>query len=201
MCGRYNVEPHAGALLDAYGILGELIREIEPRRNVKPGTQIPIISGMPELGQALWGYVPIWSKTDWSGPKPINARADRITGGIWRGAKRCLVPMSGFYEPGKPARARWKAGEQKRYYYFWHENHPLFAAGLMSGGEHATVTIITVEANPTVSACGHNRMPALLSGDEPMIWLSRDYETADVRDLLAPADDDFLASREVANMG
>ena len=101
-----------------------------------------------------------------------------------------------------PALTKWQLGERRCYYYFNHrDHHPLFAAGVLSGGESPTAAIITVDANETVAACNHNRMPALLLNDDPLLWLTSTYKISQARDFLQPADNDLLSGKEVGRMG
>ncbi len=61
-----------------------------------------------------------------------------------------------------------------------------------------TFTIITTTPNDGVSAV-HDRMPAILSGDDVDYWLDPREEDAEaLQALLAPAPDDVLAKRSVA---
>ena len=62
-------------------------------------------------------------------------------------------------------------------------------------------TIITTDPNSLVLETTHDRMPALATEPEAMLWMDRSYKTADVRDLLRTADEDYLARKEVATMG
>ena len=205
MCGRYNLITQSQAWADGFGLLGEIVASLEPRVNIKPGTDIPLFysaDGETRLIDARWGYRPIWAKDDWKGPIPINTRAEKLGTGMWRGAKRCVIPMSGFYEPGKPAGVKWKSGEPRRYFlYRGAANEPLFAAGVLSGGEHSTTSMVTVEANQTVAASTHNRMPALLSHDLANVWMDKANRTHEVRELLEPASESVLKAYPVNSMG
>ena len=204
MCGRYNLITQSEAWAEGFGLLGEILADLQMRVNIKPGTDIPVFYNDEDtrLVDARWGYRPIWAKDDWDGPVPINTRAEKLESGMWRGAKRCVIPMSGFYEPAKAAGVKWKKGEQRRYFLFrGRQSQPLFAAGLLSGGEHSTTSMITVPANQTVEACLHNRMPALLNHDLAHVWMDRQHRTREVRELLEPADNDLLDASEVARMG
>lgn len=115
MCGRYvrrsdkqrlaehfNANPHPGdlPLPDA-------------DYNVAPTTHQPIIrqsreSGDRKLILARWGLVPFFTENlnDIKGLSTINARSETITKApTWREPfkkRRCLVPVSGFYEWVRP---------------------------------------------------------------------------------------------------
>lgn len=112
MCGRYAIAPSRA---DAWASVGELLEAhiaaslatLEPRFNVAPTTQIPIVlqdRGTGEVRAALarWGFIPHW----WKEPKPptnaINARSEEAAQKpMWRDAwsrYRCLIAATHWYE-------------------------------------------------------------------------------------------------------
>ncbi|MEO0722734.1 MAG: SOS response-associated peptidase family protein, partial [Pseudomonadota bacterium] len=96
--------------------MGGGVEPPEPAYNVAPTQIAPIVrlipegdgppdqTGQREMAPAMWGLVPSW----WNKPlkekkfSTFNARAEGIsTSNTFRGAfrhKRCLIPVSGFYE-------------------------------------------------------------------------------------------------------
>jgi len=114
MCGRYvlaeppytrdSVTKHFGVLVRELGIF---------TYNAAPTDFLPAYRVTEkEPGGALvpmrWGLIPSWAKDPKIGAKMINARAETVPGKpAFRKAfskRRCLVPMSGFYE--------WKKGRR-----------------------------------------------------------------------------------------
>ena len=190
MCGRFSIYATSQEL--AEGTLCELLagfRE-ERRYNIAPGQWIIVVR--PEKGQrvpdlAQWGLVPSWAKEPKDGPRPINARAEGIeTKPTFRGAfhqGRCLIPASGFFE--------WKQlGKGKQPYFI----RPRGGAGIFTfaglcaiwagfEGELQTCTIITTSPNELMAGL-HDRMPAILSGEDQAAWL--DPENKKAAELLRP---------------
>ncbi len=140
--------------------------------NVAPTTHQPIIrqsreSGNRELILARWGLVPFFTKDvkDIKGLSTINARSETITKApTWREPfrkRRCLVPVSGFYEWDKFAKP------PKQPYAFELSNGSTFAfAGLWDAWKDTeghwlqSFAIVTTEANE-LTAKIHPRMPVI----------------------------------------
>ena len=114
-------------------------------------------------------------------------------------ARRCLVPVSGFYE--------WAAtGSGKQPWYFAHPNGaPLALAGLWerwrdAAGEPVhTFCIITCAPNDVVRPV-HARMPAILPAEAWPRWLDAQTEPEidELRALLAPCPVDVLTGHRVS---
>ena len=94
----------------------------------------------------------------------INARSETAQEkAMFRGAGRCLLPASGFYEWG---------GEQKRRYAFARPGGVIYMAGLWrreADGEKRFV-ILTREATAEAARV-HARMPVLFDGELRRAWL------------------------------
>jgi putative SOS response-associated peptidase YedK len=63
-------------------------------------------------------------------------------------------------------------------------------------GYSQTFAIVTTAANATMGPI-HDRMPAILEGDNLALWLNAKTTVSDLRGLLAPAADNLLESRQV----
>ena len=110
MCGRYNIIPDATAWVTAFGLseeAGNTISDLAPNYNVAPTQDVPIIrinkdNSQRELVLAHWGLIPFWAKDLKVGYRMINARAETVAKKpAFRAAyrkRRCLIPISGFYE-------------------------------------------------------------------------------------------------------
>src|SRR5690606_15346293 len=117
-----------------------------------------------------WGLLPSWAKDQTIAARLINARAETAAEKpSFRSAmkaRRCLVPVDGFYE--------WeKVGDGKQPYFIRAANDaPLALAGLWEhwtsadGESIQTFTILTTEANDLIRPI-HERMPAILP---PEVW-------------------------------
>jgi putative SOS response-associated peptidase YedK len=195
MCGRYALYgPVSRKNRAAIEFLGREL-EFNAVYNAAPTQDLPVFRvgprGRREFGLMRWGLIPYWAKNVHAGAKLINIRADTISEKpVFHAVfsrRRCLVPMSGFYE--------WRKGGGRKVPYFVHPlNAPVFAAaGLYEywpGKEGDTpiesFTIITTEANALVRTL-HDRMPVLLHEADYEAWLdpdNRDVRT--LKDLLKP---------------
>lgn len=186
MCGRYAL----------YGPVSRKNREtfefwereidFGARYNAAPTQNLPVYRVHPERGRELtllrWGLVPAWAKDPSIGARMINARAETVAEkSAFRSAfrrRRCLVPMSGFYE--------WeKVGGRKVPHFIHLLNTDVFAAaGLYEywpgkdGVEPIeSYTILTTEANELIRTL-HDRMPALLAENDYEAWLDPGNEKA-----------------------
>lgn len=131
------------------GVAGALADSPE-RYNIavrKPAAIILDVGAGPDVGDALWGLVPSWSKTPETKYTTVTARLDRAPSSrIYRSAwekRRCVVPMTGYYKwdrtvkPARPYFIQSSAGEV------------LFAAGLWDrwpaeAPEMLTFTVLTM---------------------------------------------------------
>ena len=100
MCGRFNLT-RAGDIEKRFGFMDWHERRPEPRFNIAPTQEILTIvqreDGQRAVQTMTWGLVPFWMRDR---PKPqINARAETARSSpMYRGAERCLIPATGFYE-------------------------------------------------------------------------------------------------------
>ena len=60
-----------------------------------------------------------------------------------------------------------------------------------------TFAIVTTAANATIAPI-HDRMPAILEGDNLALWLNPKTAASDLPGLLGPARDDLLETRQVS---
>lgn len=168
--------------------LDEDAPEVEARYNIAPSYFVPVIRHNKEqqrkLGMLHWGLIPHWAKDRKIGYKMINARSETVRQKpSFRNAfqrRRCLVPVSGFYE--------WqKSGERKTPCFISMKDSEAFAlAGLWERWrEHEdaepldSVTICTTEANDFMAQI-HQRMPVILKPGDYDDWLDRDNSGDDV---------------------
>lgn len=166
--------------------------DLEPSHNVCPTQRAVIVrsvGGGREAILAAWGLRPAWMA---SGKPPINAQAETIaTSPMFREAlrsRRCVVPVSGFFEWQKVEGAKAK----RPWYFFRADRKPLLFAGLFeNGAEGSTFTIITTDANEMVRPV-HNRMPVVLEPESIAAWLDGPDQG-----LLRPAADGVLSSHRV----
>ena len=175
--------------------------------NVAPTTHQPILRQSRETGErevilARWGLVPFFTKDlkDVKGISTSNARSETIMrSSTWREPfkkRRCLVPVSAFYEwpkEGKPP---------KQPYAFELVNGQAFAfAGLWDawrdkdGHWLQSFAIVTTEANEMMSRI-HPRMPVILHPRDYDRWLDRGETERLPLDLLRPYESEEMEMHE-----
>jgi len=191
-----------------FDILESVAGEDPPRFNIAPTDPVFAVrrreDGTRDLGRLRWGLVPgRWAER--KGARPlINARAESLADQpAFRDAfreRRCLIPADGFYE--------WLADERgKRPVWLSRPDHDLFAfAGLWAelpgrdGGDVLhSCTIITCPPNELVRPI-HDRMPVILAPEAEAEWLAPDRSESELAELLVPAPDDLLVTREVGDL-
>lgn len=194
MCGRYGLFHELQEIAEWFD-LRRSFTPLEARYNVAPSEDAPVIRAIDdghELVKMHWGLVPFWAKDPSIGHKMINARAEGI------GARpafkdslrkrRCIVPVSGFYE--------WQKQPDGKQPYFFADPHgePMGLAGIWSqwkdrsgavNGVLESFTIITTAANRDMEEI-HDRMPVILQPEDYEAWLSVDMPMGLLPDLLAP---------------
>lgn len=205
MCGRYTRKYTWREVREFLNLLFDGIAEMPASYNVAPTHTVPIVrlrnSGERELAAVRWGLVPPWSKDPASGPPLFNARSETAPEkpafrAAFR-ARRCIVPMSGFYE--------WKkTGDHKQPYYITRADGAIMLiAGLW---EHRpatqteptieSMTILTTPANNFMAAM-HDRMPAIVEPEGVATWLDPNASTEALAAMLAPAPDGVLQAHPV----
>ena len=205
MCGRYTLtSPEDIAARFGLGALTET--RIEPRFNVAPSQQVPVVVGHDDrasLELMRWGFQPAWMRDAGKRPPPINARAESLLERpMFRGAVahgRCLIPANGFYEwkvvPGQktkqPMYIRLRSGE-------------LFAfAGLYTRGPEdvgPNCVIVTTAANDVLAPI-HERMPVILDRALEAEWLDTDLEDPHAAlAALQPVPPDLLEAYPVSSL-
>ena len=195
MCGRYAIYgPISRANRHELEFLGEEIA-FHPTYNAAPTRDLPVFRVSPERGRELvllrWGLVPSWAKDPTMGARMINARSETVAEKpAFRAAfrrRRCLVPMSGFYE--------WqKTGGRKVPHFVRLRDTEIFAAaglyecwpGRDGAAPIESYTILTTDANELMRAV-HERMPVIVRERDYETWLDPGNEKTEMlAELLAP---------------
>ncbi|MGN6484246.1 MAG: SOS response-associated peptidase [Thermomicrobiales bacterium] len=205
MCGRL-VRDETDEIAREYFTEGQLalyFEQIEPGFNLAPGQALSVIvenrHGERELRKMHWGLRRPWSRLD--SRAPSNARAETIlalpTFRDLVARKRCLVPMTGYYE--------WQQRGGRKIPYFITTDRPLccfagiYDAWLLPDGEiAASYAIITTTPAESIAHI-HDRMPVILRPEDEDRWLSRSVRDARAMvDLLKPYPSDRLKSWRVS---
>lgn len=205
MCGRYALYADGEQLAWRFGT--PVPYPITPRYNIAPSQPILALrynrdANTREWTHFTWGLVPHWAQDVSIGNRMINARAETLREKpAFRNAyryRRCIVPVSGFYE--------WKkAGRTKQPYFVRPtDDLPIGLAGLWEtwrspdGSELETCTIITTDANAVIQPL-HPRMAVVLLPDAYEAWLSSDTPLDALDRLLLPVPDDTLIAYPVSS--
>ena len=198
MCGRYELQEIEG--LGARFRATSVRLDLAPRYNVAPGQIMPVVvraEGENNLELMKWGLIPSWAKDPSIGNKMINARAETVLEKpSYRKplqSKRCLVPVSGFYE--------WHdTGHGKVPYHINLKGEKIFAlAGLYDewfdpdGQKIDSYTILTTSANTFMERL-HHRMPVILGREAEDTWLDPKTPLSGLMDLMSP----FMPEKMVA---
>ena len=193
MCGRFTLHTPESRIRDAFNLEHTEPLGLNPRYNVAPSQQIPIIRDMDtrhEMVLAKWGLVPNWSNEPKTKYSTINARiesvAEKPTYRTPFKRRRCLIPADGFYE--------WKVvNGHKIPHHIRMRNDSVFAfAGLWDHWERGddsieSCTIIVMPANEIMKPL-HERMPAIIAPTHFDLWLdSRVTDKDEIMQLLNSA--------------
>ncbi|HRD21838.1 MAG TPA: SOS response-associated peptidase, partial [Candidatus Nanopelagicus sp.] len=108
MCGRYALNISGDDLALEYSANNPNSSYVASNWNISPTTTIPFISESKNgsttraINLASWGLIPSWAKDSSRQANAINARVETISEKpTFREAfksRRCLVPVSGYYE-------------------------------------------------------------------------------------------------------
>ncbi len=147
-----------------------------PNYNTAPTHTVPILrheESVVVVDPMQWGLVPSWSKDPSVGSKMINARSETITEKpSFRQSvpgRRCIIPMSGFYE--------WDRTDPKRkvpYFVTREDGCLMLVAGIWTpspalNGRH-TFSLITRESVDDLSYI-HSRSPVELYVEDALEWM------------------------------
>ena len=200
MCGRYrNLQTwsdlHAG-LSYFLGPVTQPALNLEPREQVRPTQNAPIVTTEPDgevtVWNARWWLIPWFHKgtvKDWKATT-FNARAETVaTSRAFRDSfakRRCLVVADGWYEWMGP---RDDSSPRKQPWLFTpRDASPIMLAGIWDScettdeGKVPSFTIVTQPAGAPLNGY-HDRAPVVLMSDDWRRWLDT---SADVSDLLGP---------------
>ena len=217
MCGQFAVLGSLKAIKDYYEFLkngafsfdvneyyyfeSDLLLDL-PEAYVKPISYLPIITvkakRIVSIKAARWGLVPSWAKDESFAFKTINARIESVhEKASFKNAyqqRRCLVPMTGFYERGADKKLNYFTNDgdgMKSFAGLWEvwvrrgdfqssiskdNNLDSFVPRKdnrydKSSQELVTFTIITCQADERVSGV-HDRMPVVLDEIQAVDWLN-----------------------------
>jgi putative SOS response-associated peptidase YedK len=204
VCGRYVLE-QPDDISERFGAR-QVHLELPSVYNIAPTLELPVVvedyDGERVVRLMRWGLIPRWQVWPRSGrPAPINARAESVAEkptfreSIRR--RRCLVPVTGFYE--------WEQDQRSRTPYFVRlRDESLFAfAGIYDevvqrgGARIASFAVVTTRANDLLAPID-NRMPVILRREYEGRWLSRQItDVDDLEPVMEPLESDRLVVHPV----
>jgi putative SOS response-associated peptidase YedK len=201
MCGRMAFTLPKEAMVQLFEATPSNNLPEAPNYNVCPTVQIPVVTSDGDarrLRPMRWGFVPHWYEKPNGGPLLINARAETIAEkSAFRAAcraRRCLIPVTGFYEwtrDGKTTPLPWFVQRC--------DNAPLVMEGLWQDWERGdealtTCVIVTTSANKAMARI-HHRIPVILSQQDWSLWLGESGKGAAL--LMKSAPEDALSFHRV----
>lgn len=180
--------------------------ELRPNWNVAPTADVPIVlerdvepAVRRQVHVARWGLVPPWAKDLSVGARAFNARSETVTEKpTFRAAvraRRCAVPVEGYYEWLKPATGQkgpdGKAARKRPFYVHPADGSLIFFAGLYEWWKDETLppddpqrwllscTILTGPSpeagtgDPTLEQLHglHDRLPLPMDAETMDAWL------------------------------
>lgn len=203
MCGRFAITLPKEAMIDLFDLAEA--PDMAARYNVAPSQDITVIAlaseGVRKGVTMRWGFHPSWMKEPPGAKSMINARAETAAEkpffrDSWK-KRRCLIPLSGFYE--------WKRDGAAKTPHFIHaaDNTPLAVAGLWSlwkQGEAAVLTagMLTISANAFMGQI-HDRMPVILPREAWALWLDPKAPLEPLQWMMQPADEALLTMHRVSS--
>ncbi|MBX3387694.1 MAG: SOS response-associated peptidase [Phycisphaeraceae bacterium] len=218
MCGRYTYLFTWKQLRRLLDLVSWPEEELTPRYNVAPMQGAPVVRLRTDGDQRgercgamlRWGLVPFWADDPSIGSRMINARSETaFEKPAFRKAiaeRRCVVPISGFYE--------WQAVEGERtkrpHYITRPDGEPIMLAGLWerwrdkaaalgspAGEPLETFTVLTTAPNALMRPL-HDRMPAILTPTQCDAWLDPASERPALVSCLGPYGGDDLTAYPVS---
>jgi putative SOS response-associated peptidase YedK len=175
------------------------------RRGDVDWTTLPVVRGGGDarrVDDLVWPLVPFWLRGELpryatancrSEPgQPFSATVARKPAfrEAWKRGRRCLVPMSWFYEwdkrvkPSQPWRVLPARDPLLAMAGLWDRSQP------PDGAPFDSFTIVTTQPNEQLAGIGHDRSPVLLRPDVFDTWLGGDAAAAEA--LIGPPAEDLL---------
>ena len=164
MCNSYRIKPKGGAK----GVAQRVSEAVEklPSSLVRKSDSGVVMRAGGRVEIMRWGFHRSFN------PSINNARSDKLEGGMWKEAfqeRRCVIPMTLFYEWGPGDGGRKQAHE-----FHDADDDYLWVAGIWEdgGGDIGPCYSMITTASSPLMAPIHSRMPALLRSEEMPEYLA-----------------------------
>jgi putative SOS response-associated peptidase YedK len=201
MCGRASLTASPAEIEEAFGL--SAAPALSPRYNIAPTEPILAIRALEHEREAVflrWGLVRSGSE---DARAPINLRMESAAKGAMRGTlreRRCIVPLTGFYEWKRVGKARQPFNVRRR------DGRVFGVAGLwdrLESGDQdplESCLVLTTTANGIVKPI-HDRMPLILDPASYARWLDvSPRENADIFAALPVLPEELLESYTVSTL-
>lgn len=195
MCGRFNVtsDPLSQLLMELVGLPHPGPEDL----NLAPTQSCAVLrmdgAGEPELAEMRWWLTPYWSKEPSTKYSMFNAKSETAAKSpAFREPyrkRRCVVPISGFYEWSKQT----QDGKVNKvpYYIKPSATDGLLLAGLWDRWKNPesnevleSFTVLTTQAHPAMTFV-HHRQPVMLSPEDALAWLDPTKATEDMQEFFS----------------
>lgn len=219
MCGRGGLDYDWKTLWAWMDLIGPAPDGGVRRLNVAPSrrhrdgvdfSRLPVVRSTRDgrgVDELVWPLIPTWLKGDLPKYSTANCRTEageafsatvskkptfRLA---WKHQRRCLVPMSWFYEWDK------RQSPSQPWRVFPVDDPLLVMAGLWErsttpdGQAIDSFTILTTEPNRVLAGIGHHRAPVLIERPDFETWLTGDDDLAEK--LIVPPADEILQAEPV----
>ena len=194
MCGRYSLSITLKDLLNRYHINNKANIEFSPKNEIFPSQKAPIVKetdDKTDIKLYKWGFSPSFTNN-----LIINARGESVDQKpTFKNSflnKRCLIPVTGFYE--------WQNTDNKKNKYnITVKNEKVFSlAGIYdsfknnNGDIKNAFSIITISANKKINPI-HHRMPVIIEKQVEKTWLnSKIKNRKQLKNMLKPFPDENI---------
>ena len=166
MCNCYRITPKKGTDKGVRAKVSAAVGKLASSL-VRPSDPGIVVLADERVEVMRWGFARSFN------PSINNARSDRLDAGMWAEAfrqRRCVIPVSAFYEWGPGLGGRKQAHEFRD-----PDDDYVWIAGLWEDGDGGSCyTMVTTAASPVMAPI-HNRMPAVLRVEDVPVFL--DLET------------------------
>ena len=189
MCGRFTLHhtwPEISEVMDIVPSMAKG-RNDPARYNIAPTQSVPFVHAENEgvnVSDGQWWLIPVWAKEQPKYPT-FNARSEtaheKNSFKASFKSKRCLIPADGYYE--------WTKGEdggKDPHFIHLPEHKPFLFAGLWAYNSHMDLKSCTILTAPADNAIKHihDRMPIILQEEKHDVWLSKETEVDEAREIL-----------------
>lgn len=209
MCGRFSVDDQDQGLDDVYQSLVGCPFPGVANLNTAPTETAWIVRVDSSAGgsltalEAKWSLTPYWSETATPKYATFNARAETLaTSRTFREPfrrRRCVVPVSAYYEWRKQAqpglfddngRGAGSLKERAQPYFVRPRQGALLLAGVWDrwrrgGAAVDSFAVVTTVASDQLAFL-HHRQPLSLAPQDARVWLRAERDSTELARLLAP---------------